>query len=123
MAVLGKKGKKLDLLIKQGSTFGPYPITLRNPDGTAVNTAELIISGTIRKTPKTPVVVTIEFEKIDNSGRYNMIIPASQTTLLTAGQNELSSDSKYVWDCELINSNLNIIIPLFYGEVRVFRNI
>ena len=37
MATLGYIGERLDLLIRQGATFGPFDVTLANPDKTPVN--------------------------------------------------------------------------------------
>lgn len=37
MTTLGYIGEKLDLLVKQGSTLGPFKVTLANPDQTPVD--------------------------------------------------------------------------------------
>ncbi len=37
MATLGYIGERLDLLIRQGATFGPFDVTLANPDKTPVD--------------------------------------------------------------------------------------
>ena len=44
MTTLGYIGEKFDLLIKQGSTLGPFSITLSNPDNTPVNLTGAAVS-------------------------------------------------------------------------------
>lgn len=49
MTTLGYIGEKLDLLVKQGSTLGPFKVTLLNADQTPVNLTGCTIRGHVRK--------------------------------------------------------------------------
>jgi hypothetical protein len=57
MSTLGSIGVKLDLLIKQGSTFGPHKFTLTNPDGTPLDLTGCIVRAHIRKKASDTAIV------------------------------------------------------------------
>jgi hypothetical protein len=120
MAKLGTIGKKLDLLIKQGSTFGEYPITLKNVDKTPKDLTGYIFNGKIKKSYTSPTVLAnIQFREIDLvNGIIGMYISAEITQTLKGNPNGIS---EYVYDIEYTDTN-NFVEPILYGDVEVFSN-
>lgn len=122
--VLGKIGTQIDLLIKQGSTFGPMVATLKNPDGSAVNLTSCLIRGQIRKKALDTVLVTSFVVAITNEtgGVFEFSLTDEVTAVIVADEIMQKPGSKYVWDMELEDA-LGRVIPLYYGDVTVFREV
>lgn len=123
---LGTKGAELDLLIRQGATFGPNNSSLKNPDGSPINLTGASLRLQIRKTPNSTLspgaVGTAEITDAAQ-GLFTWGFSAEQTALLPAdARGETEPDSQYVWDMELEDSQ-GRIIPLVYGKVLVFREV
>lgn len=121
---IGDIGQRLDLLIRQGGTFGPQRITLTNPDTTPVNLTGATVRGQIRKRPADAAVVAqLEVESpYDATGTFTIGLSAAVTAGITAGLDVTKPESLYVWDLELQDS-LGRVLPLFYGDVRVHREV
>ena len=126
MPQIGTKGSELDLLIRQGATFGPIVSTIKNPNGTAMNLTGATLRAQIRKTPTSSLVdgATGDFTITDAvNGLFEWGFSAETTTLLAAdSESELAAASSYVWDMELEDS-LGRVIPLMFGKVNVFREV
>lgn len=125
MAQIGFKGEKLDLLIRQGATFGPFVVTTLNPDGiTPVNLTGCTMRGQIRKLAKSAVAAaTLNCVITDAPGGvYQFELSDAVTASLKAGESEIDDASKYVWDLEMVDS-LGRVIPVYYGDVTVFREV
>ena len=121
--VIGSIGEELDLVIRQGATFGPFNLTMVNPNATPVDLTGATFRGSIRKTPAGAWVQPVHFLVIDAvAGRYDMWIPDTETSLIKAGPTLTHSDSKYIWDAEMVDSSGNVI-ALYYGKVLVFRDV
>ncbi len=126
MPQIGSKGASLDILVRQGATFGPNRCTLTNPNSTPVNLTGAIIRGQIRKSAADALstgisaVVTIV---TPGSGIFDWGFAADATATLTADPvSETAPNSLYVYDLELEDST-GRIIPLLYGNVNVFREV
>lgn len=126
MAVLklGTKGERLDLDIKQGADLGPFDAFMKNPDGSPVNLTNCTFVGRLRKEPTAPTVAAVlDCEVVDAlEGHYRFGLGHAATAALKCGPKETDPASQYYWDMELIDS-LGRIIPLYYGNAPVFRNI
>lgn len=122
---IGYIGKRLDLLIRQGGTFGPYLCAMRNSDGTPVDLTGCAFRGHIRKTAADPAivcVVTAVVVGLATEGNYSLGISATDSALIQAGATLADALSKYVWDLEMVDS-LGRVIPIYYGDVNVFREV
>lgn len=121
---IGSIGNRLDLLIRQGGTFGPVTDTLANPDGSPVDLTGATIRGQIRKQPSDTAIVASFDVVITNAlgGEYTFGLPASTTAGITAGADVTKPDSIYAWDIEL-QDTLGRVIPLHWGTVRVHREV
>ena len=126
MPQIGTKGQELDLLIRQGATFGPVSCTLKQDNGAPVNLTGALVRAQIRRAPNNTLSPgAIGTCSIVNAaaGVFQWEFSATQTALLPADiTNEDSPASRYVWDMELEDS-LGRVIPLVYGIVKVFREV
>lgn len=121
---IGYKGEELNLLIRQGATFGPVTGTLTGAGATPVDLTGCVIRGQVRRTAAStgvaaPLLVTLTSPA---SGVFTYEILAADTALLTAGDDENAADSQYVWDMEMVDTS-GRIIPLTWGKVSVFREV
>ncbi len=123
--VLGTKGAELDLLIRQGCTFGPHEGTMINPNGTRYNLTGCTFAAQIRKLPSSPTASATATFTITSAvnGEFTWKFSDTQTAALLADDSgEDSPTSQYVWDMEMIDAagNKN---PVMYGKVMVFREV
>lgn len=124
MPTIGIKGEELDLLIRQGATFGPFTVRLRNPDGTPVNLNDCTIRGQVRKTFDAVAVAASFDTEITNPemGEFRFSISPFATQQIMAGESESAASSLYVYDLELVDAEGGVT-PLTYGNARVFREV
>jgi hypothetical protein len=124
MATLGYIGERLDLLIRQGATFGPFDVTLANPDKSPVDLSGASLRAHIRKKAlDTNVVISLQVELTDPAlGKFKFGLTDEFTAGITAGESVKDHASLYVWDMEMEDS-LGRVSPLYYGEVKVFREV
>ena len=124
MATLGYIGEKLDLLIRQGATLGPFQGAMTNPDGTPVDLSGCVLRAQIRKKALDPAVVTPVTVTITDplSGQYVFGLSAELTAAIVAGESIKDPTSKYVWDMEMVDAS-GQVLPLYYGDVSVFREV
>lgn len=124
MAEIGIKGEQLDLLIRQGATFGPFSMVIADGGGNPTDITNMQFRGQIRKTfDDIDVDAQFSFELIDAvNGQLEFSINAGQTELLGAGIDENAPESQYVYDIESEDQD-GIVYPIVYGNVRVFREV
>lgn len=122
---IGSIGAEMDLLIKQGGTFGPVTVTARNPDNTPMDLTGCTVRGQIRKKALDTAVVatfvcTIAADQVTNRGKFEFGLTDEVTAAIAA--DEQPAKSLFVWDMELEDS-AGRVIPLYYGQVEVFREV
>ena len=125
MAEITNKGQELDLVIRQGGTFGPITCTLKDSSGTPVNITGYTVAAQIRKTPssrKATGCAAVCAIVNGVAGQFSFEFTAANTALLQAGEDENSEESAYFWDMEIIQPDTKVV-PLVYGKVRVFREV
>lgn len=124
MATLGNIGEKLDLLVKQGATLGPFEVTLQNPDATPMDLTGVVIRGHIRKKAlDTALTATLTVTVKDApNGVFEFGLSDEITAAIPAGETVKDVASQYVWDMELQDA-LGQVIPLYYGDCKVFREV
>jgi hypothetical protein len=122
---IGYIGENMDLTIRQGATFPEITATMTNPDLSPVNLTGCLIRGQIRKVAASSTITLVLSFTITNAltGQYKFdAIPAATTALLPAGETLTEAASRYVWDCELVDS-LGAVTPLYYGTAYIFREV
>lgn len=125
MPVLGTKGGELDLLLKQGSTFGPHQITLKDSSNQPINITGATIRAQIRKTSDAATPVATGDFVITNGagGVFTFGFSSTATAALQVDANsETGTESQYVWDMEIQYADSRVY-PLMYGKVSVFREV
>lgn len=121
---IGSYGERMDVLLRQGGTFGPYTATMKNPDGTAVDLTGCLIRGQLRKKAlDTTIVATLDCAITNATGGvYTFGLSAATTAAIPAGEKVTDRASQYVWDLELVDSS-GRVIPLYYGPVIILREV
>lgn len=120
---LGYLGEKLDLTVKQGSTFGPFTFILKNPDQTAVDISQIEIRGKVKKSKNSTEFVAFNIIKTDSvNGTFELSLSSEQTGNLDCGSSLADVNSKYIYDVEL-DSGLGQVTPFIYGDLKVFREV
>ena len=122
---IGTKGANLDLVIRQGATCGPNHMTIKDSGGTPIDITGAILRASIRKTPASATVTaTATFTPISpTAGTTYWEFSATETTaILCDPVDETQAASLYVWDMEIEYLD-GRIVPLLYGDVRVFREV
>ena len=124
MAQVGSRGKRLDIIARQGSTIGPFIVDLVNPDDSPVNLTGCTITGQIRKNAlDTLKVADLTIVVLDPLvGKFSFEILHSVSKDIPAGEFQRSVESVYQWDMELLDT-LNKISPLYYAEYLNFREV
>ena len=127
---IGSFGTKLALDIRQGATFGPHYLELKQEDGTDVNLTGSTFRAQIRRKAldANPVVATITCT-IDVAvgapgapARVKFTMTDETTAAIPAGEQPTESASQYVWDMEWEDS-LGNVLPVAYGPVTVLREV
>lgn len=124
MAEIIDKGQELNLTIRQGATFGPVVCTMKDELGSLIDLTGATFVAQIRKDPfkrkATGISATTALVDAVN-GKFSFTFLADDTARLEAGETENDATSQYVWDLEMVQSTT--ITPLFYGSVKVFREV
>lgn len=118
-------GERLDLRIRQGATFGPFRVEMKNPDNSPVDLTGKTIRGQIRRSGLSGVLIVAFTVTMLNAvgGIFEFGLTDEQTaTLFQPGENFLDSDSAYTWDMEIESAN-GQVTALYYGTVRSLREV
>lgn len=121
MATIGTIGNKLDLLFRQGSTFGPYEITIKDNNQSPINLTGYTFNAAIKKSYSASTsIASIVVSPVDLiNGKISINIPANITATIKGNPDK---EPQYIWDMEYINTN-GSVEPLLYGSVTSFANV
>jgi hypothetical protein len=123
MTTIGTIGRKLDLLIKQGSSFA-FPFSVTGSDGLPLALNGYVIRSQIRPfrlSPTLTVSFTVNITDFGN-GAFLLSLTPAQTAAIPAGETVTAPQSKYVWDLEM-ESPAGYVTPLAWGSVVVFPEV
>lgn len=125
--ILGTKGAQLDLLIRQGATFGAITTTVKNSiTKQPIELTGYTIRGQIRKTAASTLQegAAASYEILSaEQGIFAFWFTAEATAALQADSvSEEAPASQYVWDMEMESSD-GAVQALMYGDVKVFREV
>lgn len=122
--VIGTKGAALDLLIRQGATVGPHTVTYTE-DGVAVDITGATVRAQIRLLPSSVTAAATATCTLVTpaSGIFTFEFSDTETAAMTCSiVDENEPESLYYWDMEIEFAS-GRIVPLMYGDVRVFREV
>lgn len=125
MPQIGSIGERLDIILRQGSTLGPFIVELKDKNNIPIDLTGATIQGQVRKNALDTgsPVASFTIEYIDRTaGKFSFGIPRNETVVIPAGEYQKDPASQYKWDMELIDS-LNRCIPLYYGDFENFREV
>jgi hypothetical protein len=122
--VLGYAGDRVDLLIRQGATFGPHELTLTNPDDTVIDLTGCTLRAQVRrKALDAAILITLTCTITDATGGVCTIgLTDEQTAALAAGEDPGQVESRARWDLELEDA-AGRVTPVFYGNVVIHREV
>ena len=121
--VIGTIGDKVDLLIRQGATFGPYWVEMQDENGAPIDLTGCVVSASMRKNIDDAIPTaefTIGYDYL--AGKFSYSLSKIVTAGITPGSTLKDPLGKYFWDCEITWAD-NTSSPLLYGDVTVFREI
>lgn len=113
-------GERLDFEHRQGSTWGPFTRTLRNPDATLVDLTGVTLRGQIRKTALSDtltVAITFELAPDPTEGWYRFWVTAAQTEVIPTAEDLADDDARYRYDIEYVDAS-GRVIPDLWGFIR-----
>lgn len=121
---LGFLGKRIDLAISKGYTFGPHSVALTNPDLSPVDLTGSTITGHLRKTPAgADIALTFDVTIVSAVGGVFKFGATSASTLaLSTGKLVTDPESKYSFDMQWTDST-GRVLPLFFGDAIVDRGL
>lgn len=125
MAQIGSIGERLDIILRQGSTLGPFLVTLTDKLGVPIDLTGATIQGQVRKNALdmgAPVAVFAISYVNRVLGQFTFGIPRSETVNIPAGEYQKDEASQYKWDMEFLDST-GRSIPLYYGNFENFREV
>ena len=120
-------GERLDLELRQGTTFGPIRHTLANPPADAntpsvpVDLTGCVVRGSVRRKALDPTIVAlfdIAYATDPTQGWYTFGLSDEITAAIPCGDKIGDPASLYEWDIE-IEDSLGQVFCLFYGAVRI----
>lgn len=122
---VGTKGDRLDILIRQGATFGPMQCTVLKADGGPEDLTGCTFLAEIRKTPDDVVVAASAVFTLTNAaaGEFSFEFLADDTKLIPcAPEGETDPESIYAWDLE-IHYPSGFVRPMLWGDALIFREV
>ena len=125
MAQIGSIGERLDIILRQGSTLGPFLVTLTNELGVPIDLTGATISGQVRKNALDTGAPIAAFDIVyvnRVAGQFSFGMAKAITVAIPAGEYQKDEASQYKWDMELLDT-LTRCIPLYYGNFENFREV
>jgi len=125
MPQIGSIGERLDIILRQGSTLGPFIVRLTDSFGAPIDLTGATIQGQVRKNALDsglPVAV-FEINYINREdGQFSFGMARNTTVSIPSGEYQKDEASQYKWDMELIDASSRCI-PLYYGNFENFREV
>ena len=106
---LGSGGARCDIELRQGDDLGPYPMTLLDANGVAINLTGATLSGGCRKIGNiTGAVIPFTFTNLDlANGSVSFWLPSAVTDNFLA-VSFIVSEPSYEWYIKLSDSTAKI---------------
>jgi hypothetical protein len=119
MSQIGSRGDKLNLLIRQGTTFGPVRCRMKSPGDAPVDLTGAVVRAAMRKSYSSNTdyqfVCTITEPE---DGRFEFMMTDEVSATIPCGPNVNDPASTYVWDMEIEYTD-GSVKPLMYGTAKV----
>jgi hypothetical protein len=138
MATIGTIGAKLNLLVRQAMTFGPYLVTINQLDvlpKTPIDLTGCIVSGQLRKAlpvtatpsplpdPNDVYAIAFDITIVDAlAGKFSFGLSSTKTDQLYPGLSVKDVKGKYEYDIQVKYPD-STIRPLLYGTLTSYREV
>lgn len=121
MPSIGTRGKKLDLIIKQGATLAPHLVWVKGKNNLEpLNLTDVVIRAKIRKDYDATESYPLTAQVVNGpEGAFRFECPASVTAQIPYLGVHYDPENQYIWDLELVFPT-GIVIPMFFGTVKLF---
>lgn len=119
MASLGRRGDKLNLLVRRGATLGPYEVTMQDAAEMPIDLTSAIVRAKIRKEYDSVTAYTITCTVTDGAaGEFSFTMTATETAAIPYLGDLNEPDYQYIWDLEIEYPD-ETVEAIFYGIVKV----
>lgn len=118
---VGSLGVRLDIVIRQGTTVGPFVVTLTDATGAPVDLTGCEVTGAIRHNRlDASVIKALTCSLVDAvNGKYQFGLSAVDSATLPCGEEITDDTSIHKYDVELKLADTTTIRPQYYGLVHV----
>ena|SRR5579859_7776549 len=114
-------GGYLNLVIAEGTDFGPVTLNFQNPDGSPTDLTGVTLFASLRKAGSGGPIIRMDVVVTSTPGQATMTIPLSSMVKLKAGAIG-SAAINYLWDLKVIDSAGRTSRPL-RGTVTLFPQV
>lgn len=119
MAQLGRRGDKLNLLIRRGATLGPFECTLQDSAENPIPLTGAIVRAKIRKEYATVTAYAVTCTVTDAAaGEFTFTMTPTETRAIPYLGDIQDPDNWYLWDLEIEWAD-GSVDPIFYGSVKI----
>lgn len=124
MPTVGNRGKRMDLIVKQGSTLAPHLVRLLGKNtGLPQSITGAVIRGSIRRSISATEVFPLVCTVVDGeSGYFSFSMAATVTATIPYLGPYYDPANQYVWDLEMQLPS-GFVMPVFYGNVKLFGEV
>lgn len=126
MDKLGNIGVRRNLVIRIGATFGPYPVSFSNPDGSPVDVTGCTLHARAkRKFSDTAVLFTFECPIVNPTVKPQALfgLPAEATEEVECADDPRHPSRTAVWEMNLHDSTGVRVIPLRRGTISLYPKV
>jgi hypothetical protein len=123
---IGNIGARKDFVIKQGSDFGPFAVTVYEPANppaprVPMNLSTKLFRGQVRRPGvggalAADLVIVLQPAP---GGPFVFSLPSSVTAVMQCGDRVQDSVSQYVYDIEMVDTATGRVDPVMYGDIPV----
>lgn len=119
---IGDIGGRLDLLMREGTTFGPVFATMRGPAQQSINLTGAVVRGSVkRRVSDTAPLVTFQAQVVNAlGGRIEFGLSSAQTRLLAVDRRH--NPLTLFWEMVYEDAR-GYVRPLLYGEVTLHLSV
>jgi hypothetical protein len=112
-------GTSIELIGKQGTTWGPYVIGIL-VDALPIDLTGYVVRGQMRKDYTSAPVAGISFDMFRAAyGEVAISAEATATAAITCGTDVKADTNKYIFDVELYNAFTGVVLRYFGGVIWI----
>lgn len=120
MPSIGDIGDRIDLVIRQGATFGPHQVTMANPDASPVNLTGAVVEASLTELDAAAAEAAVFTVAMTDpaAGQFEFWLSATITAGLRAGRSLTDRSGAYGWSMQITYAD-GTVRPLYWGAAQV----